>query len=656
MVLSNNISFFLYGSAAVLCFGSGVFWGGPHLFPRLMFFVCGVGLFVVAGLKIKALFMKSESRLARLGASIADTGGAAFYMTDEQGRLTFADDACRDLEGKLSGNVVEDDFPILLEHLYSEKTLSDTFNKINSGNGIYKFHVSLTSVEGKQVQLSHAVQYVDAVDGMSSGLAGTIRDVSEQEELQSDLDRESRYLDTVMNSAVETMFIHDLEGNFLRVNNKFSDFAGVAPKLCVGTSIYNYLAPQIADKFLHRLKDLSAGGDEFSMQIPAINSRGEKLQLDVRHVLCRNGDGDPEVIVGYAKRIADPVEKECPSKGEGDTNLMLSLCHEMRTPLAGIIGSLHVLDNMDLTPDAREYVRKCVVSAERFKDVVNISLNDLVGNFDPQKMESLDPAACLEKNVGLFLPAAAIQNRSILFSLDSAIPEAIICNRKVLSQTLFCLINTGLEVFPDSDIIVGLKLVSIVENYSVISFYVTGKGSVADSGKVYSDCLEQNAKIIDGELYFNAGPPAELGFSLKVSAGKNKVEQALESVQSLRIILAEDDISSQVFMRKKLENWGHLVRTASTGIEVLNYMEAEEFDLVLMDLQMPEMNGFDAIAAIRGGETAARNLPIIVMSAYGRENDFEKMSELNVDDYIAKPVSTEDLAKAFERLSSLGKL
>ncbi|WP_163293552.1 response regulator [Desulfovibrio sp. JC022] len=604
-------------------------------------------MLVAAGSKIKAFLVKRELRFARLAASVAGVDGVAFYITDEHGVLTFVGDGCRDLERK---------FPTLLAHLYSEKVLENIFNEISTSDGIYRFDKVLTSAEGKQSRFSYTLQYVDENEGKAGGLAGTVRDISGREELRSDLDRERRYLETVMNDADETMFIHDLDGNFLKVNNKFSDFAGVAPELCVGTSIYNYLAPQIADKFLQRLKDISAGGNELSMQIPALNSRGEKLQLDVRHVLCRNGEGDPEAIVGYARKIAGPVEKVCLAKGEGDTALMRSLCHEMRTPLAGIIGSLHVLDSMDLAPDAKEYVRKCVISAERFKDVVNISLNDLAGNFDPQEMESLDPAACLEKNVGLFLPAAAIQNRTISLSLDSGIPEAIICKRKVLSQALFCLINSGLEVFPDSDINVGLKLSSITASYSTISFYVAGSGSMAESGKIYSDCLKQNVELIDGELFFNTESPAELGFSLKIPAGKKKALQAPDSVQALRIILAEDDISSQVFMRKKLENWGHLVRTASTGVEVLNYMDTEEFDLVLMDLQMPEMNGFAAISAIRQGSSPMRNLPIIVMSAYGRESDFEKMSELGVDDYIAKPVSTENLAKAFERLSALGKL
>ncbi|GKT29410.1 response regulator, partial [Aduncisulcus paluster] len=149
----------------------------------------------------------------------------------------------------------------------------------------------------------------------------------------------------------------------------------------------------------------------------------------------------------------------------------------MRTPLAGIIGSLHVLDHMDLSSEAKKYVQKCVVSAERFKDVVNNSLSDLAGNHDPQKKINL--------------------------SLGLGLPDAIVCNRKVLSQTLFCLINSALEIFPDSDVTAGVKLDPPVDDNSLIAFYVSGEGCVpVFSGGSFSGCLEQNAKVIGGELYF----------------------------------------------------------------------------------------------------------------------------------------------------------
>ena len=658
MVMSKNIRFvLLYGCVAVLFWGAGVFWAGSYWGAKLGLFSCGVGVLALAVWKIKTFCVEEQFRQIQQTALILRNSGACFYLTDINGGLIFSDEGCRDLEKSISGKVEDDKLSSLLQHFQSEKGLENISSEISSGDGVYRFEVDLTTAAGKQVRLSHVLQHTYSAAGNISGFAGTVRDISLQERVQEESARGQRYLEAVLDSAPGTMFIHDLEGNFLKVSKKFAEFAGIAPELCIGTSIYDYLAPQIADQFLERLKDIAAGGGKLVMKVPAINSRGERLHLDVRHFLVHNEQGDPEAIVGCARRIDKENLSIEPANGEGDETLMQALCHEMRTPLAGIIGSLHVLDHMELAPEAREYVHKCVVSAERFKEVVNNSLNGLAGNYDPQKFESLDPVACLERSVELFLPAASIQNRKINLNIGSGLPDAIICNRKILTQTLFCLINSGLEVFPESDIAAGIKYSPSAGAYSVISFYVAGNDCAPPlSGGSYSGCLKQNAKIINGELYFEEGVTTELGFRIKVPAGKGTAAQDSAPMQSLRIILAEDDISSQVFMRKKLEGWGHLVRTASTGVEVLNHMHNEEFDLVLMDLQMPEMNGFDTIASIRKGTSQIREIPIIVMSAYGQESDFKRMSDLGVDDYIAKPVSTGELEKALERLSALGRL
>ncbi|HAS88914.1 MAG TPA: hypothetical protein DCS48_06360 [Desulfovibrio sp.] len=656
MVVSRNVRFiFFYGSVAVLCFGAGVFCGGLYWLPRLLLFICGVAVLGAIGLRIKTFIVDEKERRTQFASLIAANCESVFYQTDLQGNLLFADNGCRVYEQRLSGRATLDESPILLAHLSSSDFLKNFSQGVNTRDGIYRFEVEHIALDGKKIKFAHALQYTHDAEGKVDGIVGTVSDISEEETLKAERDQQARYLDTVMNGAESSQFIHDLEGNFIKVNKKFADYSATTPELCKGTSVYHYLSPQIADNLLQRLSDLASGGKELSMQIPAFNPRGEKRPFDVRFVLCRDGEDEPEAIVGFAREAKD-FSPEPPSAGI-DLAFMESLCHEMRTPLAGIIGSLHVLDNMDLSPEAREYVRKCALSAERFKDVLNTSLNDLAGNIDPRKVESLSPAAILEKHIELFAPAASIQNRSIGLRIGSGVPDAIICNRKELSKIVFCLINEGLEIITDLDITVGVKRSTVDGSDSWISFYVTGEGGDTQSSQgLYSDSLEKNAAIIGGKPYFDETPVAEFGVSIEIPVGRKSVAQDSSSVQELRIILAEDDISSQVFMRKKLESWGHLVRTASTGIEVLNYMEGEEFDLILMDLQMPKMNGFDAITSIREGMPSMRNLPIIVMSAYGRESDFAKMSELKVDDYISKPVSTEQLSKALERLCALGRI
>jgi signal transduction histidine kinase/DNA-binding response OmpR family regulator len=131
-----------------------------------------------------------------------------------------------------------------------------------------------------------------------------------------------------------------------------------------------------------------------------------------------------------------------------------------------------------------------------------------------------------------------------------------------------------------------------------------------------------------------------------------------ESTRSLRILLAEDNEVNQELAVTLLTKRGYSVVVAGDGREALSTLASGEFDLVLMDLQMPEMGGFEATAAIRAHEkTTGRHLPVIAMTAHAMKGDREKCLEAGMDDYVSKPIRIEDLVAAINRsiLMSVGE-
>jgi CheY-like chemotaxis protein len=118
----------------------------------------------------------------------------------------------------------------------------------------------------------------------------------------------------------------------------------------------------------------------------------------------------------------------------------------------------------------------------------------------------------------------------------------------------------------------------------------------------------------------------------------------------LRILLAEDNTVNQRVAARMLEKWGHRVVVAANGSEALQLLERESFDLVLMDVQMPEMGGFEATAAIREKEKATgRHLPIVAMTAHAMKGDAERCLAAGMDAYISKPVVGADLFDVVEK-------
>jgi CheY-like chemotaxis protein len=121
-----------------------------------------------------------------------------------------------------------------------------------------------------------------------------------------------------------------------------------------------------------------------------------------------------------------------------------------------------------------------------------------------------------------------------------------------------------------------------------------------------------------------------------------------------RILLAEDHVVNQKLAVRLLEKQGHVVEVASNGREAVSAVERETFDLVLMDIQMPEMDGISATVAIREKERETGNhLPIIAVTAHAMKGDKERCLEAGMDDYITKPIRVPELLAAIEQIMSL---
>jgi len=124
-----------------------------------------------------------------------------------------------------------------------------------------------------------------------------------------------------------------------------------------------------------------------------------------------------------------------------------------------------------------------------------------------------------------------------------------------------------------------------------------------------------------------------------------------ETRRRLNILLAEDNIVNQKLAAKILEKRGHRVVVASNGQEAIEKLKEESFDLILMDVQMPEMDGLEATKAIRNSEFGIQNIPIVAMTAHAMKGDRERCLAAGMDDYVSKPIKPEELFEVIEKLA-----
>jgi CheY-like chemotaxis protein len=287
--------------------------------------------------------------------------------------------------------------------------------------------------------------------------------------------------------------------------------------------------------------------------------------------------------------------------------------------------------------------------------------------------------------LGLFALAASEKGLRLDFLLDPRLPASVVGDESRLRQVLFNLVGNAVKFTAAGFVRVEAGLISRGEGGSCRAVFCvedSGAGIPDDRlGDVFEPFVQgeqayvrrhQGAglglaivkrlvRLMGGSLCLDNAPQgATFCFSIPLRGNPDGVEEGTrfepegEGQGSLRVLLVEDDAVSMFATRRVLERAGHAVTPATDGKQAVHLLREGDFDLVLMDVQLPVMDGLQATAVIRGEDFPAdkRRVPIVAMTAYAMTGDREKFLAAGMDGYLAKPVGAAELLRALRRRGS----
>jgi signal transduction histidine kinase/ActR/RegA family two-component response regulator len=362
------------------------------------------------------------------------------------------------------------------------------------------------------------------------------------------------------------------------------------------------------------------------------------------------------------------------------SEFLANMSHEIRTPLSGILGMTELSMLTEGLPgeihDNLEMILSSALS-------LNTIINDL---FDFSAIEagrlSIRPVEFslrgeLAKLTAGFDEQAALKGIAFDVSIHETVPDRVVTDPSRVRQILINLLNNAfkftlegsvsLEVrTPDSDHLsfavadtgIGIPAARIGDlfiSFSQLDDTVTKRFGGTGLGLAISKKLvELMAGTIEVKSKEGVGSVFTLNIPVELpeEGTDHEVKPPLWSLHPLRILLAEDNPVNQLVIQKSLSKQGHSVSVVDDGRQVLETLKSSVFDLILMDIQMPEMNGLDATQAIRKG-ASGRNpvtIPIIALTAYAMKGDREKFLENGMDGYVTKPVDFGELARTINEV------
>jgi PAS domain S-box-containing protein len=399
-----------------------------------------------------------------------------------------------------------------------------------------------------------------------------------------------------------------------------------------------------------------------------------------------SGEDITEQIKAKQALIAALNQAENSARAKGD--FLATMSHEIRTPMNGVLGVADLLAKTNLDKEQRDYVNTIASSGETLLTIINDILD--ISKIEAGELQ-LDPVTfnlqtLVSEVIALFQQSAEQKGLELILDWQSSLPEHLYFDKNRLRQILFNLIGNAIKFTHQGHVAIRVRHEEVDARMTQVKIVIedTGIGiepsiqkklftpftqADASTTRLYGGTglgLSISKRIIEmmqGTISLSSEPGKGSTFSLfiPIPLGIHTQEKVIPQAQPVvhkpesdkssqyHVLLVEDNLTNQKIAQAMLKRLNNVVKVAGNGLKALQYCQIEQYDLILMDCQMPEMDGFEATEKLRKLNAHYANVPIVALTANAMEGDREKCLSVGMNDFIAKPIKIDQLRDVMDK-------
>lgn len=632
----------------------------------------------------------SEAKYRKL----IENAGVVMYTTNPIGIISFVNNTVSSLTGYTVEELLGKHFSVLLDAKDVNQVVTFYVSQFTSKtpSTLSDFPIKTKQGEIKWVEQSAQLLFEE---GQVTGFQYMVTDITEKKKVQEELNKselqrkENEYrLNAIMDNSIALIYIKDLEGRYMMANRKFKDFFGLSDEMVIGMTDFDFNPKEQAEHYKKLDQEILDNLQPIESEEVIETHLGTRILLLLKFPLI-SPEGTLLGISGIASDITEKVEmqkqliaslKKAETATQIQEQFLANMSHEIRTPMNGIQGMARLLLETKLTDEQKKFTNMITRSLNNLVLMVNNVLD--FSNLKAGKLTLdsfvFDLNEILDEVKKQFDKDINTKGLSFRITIQEDVPRFVKGDSRRIRQILANLIGNAVKFTNAGLITLEVSLLRQIENKVTLQFVITDTGIGIPENKletIFESFAQAEKKISSGyggaglgltiskgliellggniQVTSENGKGSSFSFTITLEITKSEDRPAsnndyAERLKGKKILVVEDNMVNQMLIGFVLKKVNIVPDMAANGKEAIRLCEKKSYDLIIMDLQMPEMDGYETTIYLRN--TLKINTPIIAMTATALLEDQVKSAKVGMNDFMIKPFDFTDLYTRLIRL------